>query len=262
MRSQTGWFLFLICPFVGIGLCFGDETWGDLKLRIVLAGKPPNLAPIPIPGQAPIPNQQLVINRTNQGIANIVLRLHRRSEQSFRIHPNLIDAPIDPLECVAEKGTFTPHVGFLRPGQRFILNNAGSDYIQPIFDSYGTKEESKRPLLPNEYLEKTFDRPNDRIVLLDCGIYPWMRAYLIPSTHPYVGISNEEGVIEIRKLPAGTPLPFQFLHESFYRGNLVLKNQTDGVKETWEKRCKTLTLKEGMNDLGTWEIQLDQFRVP
>lgn len=46
--------------------------------------------------------------------------------------------------------------------------------------------------------------PNEGIVELDSGTwYYWLRAYLIVSDHPYVGVSGVDGKVQLEQVPAG-----------------------------------------------------------
>ncbi len=37
-----------------------------------------------------------------------------------------------------------------------------------------------------------------------CDVHPWMSAYIAVFTHPFFGVSNEQGEVELKNLPAGT----------------------------------------------------------
>jgi hypothetical protein len=45
--------------------------------------------------------------------------------------------------------------------------------------------------------------------------HSWMHAYLIVLDHPFVSVSDDQGNVEIKDLPAGNELVFRVFHESF-----------------------------------------------
>ena len=51
-------------------------------------------------------------------------------------------------------------------------------------------------------LKKTFSKP-EVMVKIKCEVHPWMRAYAGVLEHPYFGTTGEDGVAEIKDLPAG-----------------------------------------------------------
>jgi hypothetical protein len=47
-----------------------------------------------------------------------------------------------------------------------------------------------------------------------CDVHPWMSAYLATFTHPFFGVSNSQGTVELNNLPAGT-FQIQAWHEKY-----------------------------------------------
>jgi len=47
-----------------------------------------------------------------------------------------------------------------------------------------------------------------------CDVHPCMSAYIGVFNHPFVGVSNEQGDVQLRNLPAGT-FQVQAWHEKY-----------------------------------------------
>ncbi len=91
------------------------------------------------------------------------------------------------------------------------------------------------------------------VISIDCNVHPWMKAFVIDKQHPFVGGSNEKGVIEISNLPAGAGAIFRIWHEAdsaIDQIEVAGKSQKLSRGNRWE-----MELKPGVNDLGT--IKLD-----
>jgi hypothetical protein len=85
---------------------------------------------------------------------------------------------------------------------------------------------------------------------ISCALHPWMSGYLLIHESPYMGVSDEDGKLEIKHLPAGK-WTFQFWQEK--AGNLR-RVERDGKATEWSKGRVELTIKAGANSLG--EIKL------
>jgi hypothetical protein len=80
-------------------------------------------------------------------------------------------------------------------------------------------------------------------VPIACNYHPWESAYILPREDPYVAITAKDGTFRIPKLPAGK-LEFQVWQER------------TGFLDTpqWPKGRFELTIKPGLNDLGTFKL--------
>jgi hypothetical protein len=47
-----------------------------------------------------------------------------------------------------------------------------------------------------------------------CDVHPWMSAYIATFAHPFFGVSNSQGTVELTNLPAGT-FQIQAWHEKY-----------------------------------------------
>jgi hypothetical protein len=88
-----------------------------------------------------------------------------------------------------------------------------------------------------------------------CSIHAWMSAWLFVQDHPYVGVSGEDGRIEIANLPQGE-WKFRAWHE--VPGWLTDVNR-DGRKVRWERGQFTVHVTPPETDLGDVQLSPEVF---
>jgi hypothetical protein len=64
-----------------------------------------------------------------------------------------------------------------------------------------------------EYTTRVFPKA-EPVFHVKCDVHPWMSAYLATFTHPFFGVSNSLGTVELGNLPAGT-FQIQAWHEKY-----------------------------------------------
>ncbi len=79
-----------------------------------------------------------------------------------------------------------------------------------------------------------------------------MKAFVVVQDHPFVGVSNEDGVLEIKGLPVGK-ISLKINHEMAKFKELTIGGKAYPVK----KGAFEVELKAGVNDLGTVELGSD-----
>ena len=92
-------------------------------------------------------------------------------------------------------------------------------------------------------LEKSEPAP----IPVDCNIHPWMKAYVVVLDHPFAAVSDENGEMTIKGLPAGEELVFRAYHESGSIKEVVI----GGKKDEWKRSKFEMEIEPGMNDMGT-----------
>ena len=96
-------------------------------------------------------------------------------------------------------------------------------------------------------------------MIVGCNIHTFMGGKLLVRKSPYAAVSQADGKFEIKNLPAGKELEFQFWHEK--KGNLkevALKGATGGKADT-KGRAKIM-IKAGSNDLGDIKLPASLFK--
>ncbi len=231
------------------------QGWGSVEGQFILDGAIPALDPLVVKGDkaakdpevcavAGVPNESLVVNSENNGIANICLYL-RKAPSS--IHPDLASSAEDEVEFDQKGCLFLPHVIIVRTDQKVRLVN--SDAIQHNVRTSPFANDPKNLILPpNDKVGTTIDMPQPELrtppVKVSCDIHAWMTGYWMVTDHPYVAVTDADGKFTIKNLPAGKHT-FRVWHE------------TAGYVETPQfKRDLEVTIEDGKT------LTLDPIKVP
>ncbi|NND99947.1 MAG: methylamine utilization protein [Pirellulaceae bacterium] len=250
--SATALILFCATPVLA------QEKTGDLKITFKLKGDAPELGNVdvttdkPFCGKKDVPDQRLIVNEDSKGIKNVVVYVYtgRRGtelpEQKPRNHK---------LNLANESCMFEPHVVLAQKGDTIevtnpdevghntnlgFFNNEAQNFTIPAGQSKTVKLEEAEPA----------------VIPVACNIHPWMLAHVLVVDHPFAGISDENGVLEIKGLPVGDEVVFRAWHEV---GTFKNEIYIDGEEEKWSSNKFELEIKPGMNDLGTVEVPVGEF---
>jgi plastocyanin len=152
------------------------------------------------------------------------------------------------------KCMFSPKITIARPGQTIDVKNSDKTGHNANFQFL--KNAPKNFLIPGGQTREYVLAPDlvePTSMPVNCDVHPWMKAFVIVKNHPYVGVTNAEGVLEIKDLPVGKDAIFRVWHEAAG----PIDQLTVGGKplklargNRWE-----MELKPGMNDLG--EVKID-----
>lgn len=207
--------------FAGSGQSVRAAEWGTIEGQFVIDGKvevpdkfPAGAAAVaakaPACAAAAIPDDSLIVNPANNGVANVFIYLNKAPAD---IHPDLKAVPtakktLDQLNC-----RFMPHGQTLRVGQ--TLNCINSDTEGHNTHTNPVASNGTNPLLPaNDKVGKDviFDVPDTLPVKVNCDIHGWMEAYVLVKDHPYVALTDADGKYKIENLPVGEHT-FRIWHE-------------------------------------------------
>ncbi|WP_442507738.1 methylamine utilization protein [Novipirellula sp. SH528] len=228
---------------------------GDLKLRFEYAGtaaEPTALVvnkDVEFCGKHPVMNERLLVNKDNKGIQNVVLYVY-----TGRGGSKLDEVPEKKSTHVLENNAcrFEPHIVICQTGDTLKVTNpdaVGHNANLPFF-----KNAAQNFLIPpgqekSVALEETEPAP----IPVECNIHPWMRAYVVVLEHPYVAKSDENGDLVIKDLPEGKELTFRVFHEAGKIDDVKI----NGKAEKWSRSRFDVTIKAGVNDLGTVVVPAD-----
>ncbi len=254
--------LALFASFVLAPMAHAQE-WADLTVQFVLDGDVPELKEPVTSADAfcakqKIPSERLVVNKDNKGIANMVFMIDAKLTKlpAEKIHPSMRDVPaahpvLDNVNCM-----FVPHVFHVRAGQTIDVKNSDQTGHNAKFVFFNNDEWNQViPIGGTKSL--TVKKAESGPSKVECNIHPWMSAYHVVTDHPYVGISDSNGMVKIEKLPAGMELTFKMWHEAQNKFDEVSVN---GKSESWKKGNVKLTLKAGANELGKVSLKPDKFK--
>ncbi|MEM7474547.1 MAG: methylamine utilization protein [Planctomycetota bacterium] len=231
----------------------------SLKVKFVLDGKAPKPTEVdgnnkdPICTQLEILKEELIVGKGGE-IKYIAMYLDTRSTD--------IDLPEFPVPeekpVLDNKGcVFVPHVFKLRAGQVLTVKNsdaAGHNANFQFFNNDGVN------MLVPANNKKDMDKAKvaePAPIPIECNIHPHMRSYIIVTDHPYVGISDEKGVLEIKDLPVGE-VTFKIWHEHSVKS--LDKGELNGEEEKWRRGQIEVELTPGENDLGTIKFKRELFK--
>lgn len=236
------------------------KKWGTLRAKFVLDGSPKEVAKInvvqdPICAQFPITSEVMLVSKDG-GIRNMVVYMDSKSAVKD-IHPDLAKPSKDEVVLDNKACVFAPHILPVRVGQTVKVTNSDTTGHNANFTLFNNK--SVNFLVPGGGSKSTekFEQDEPAPTPVDCNIHPWMKAHLIVQAHPYIGVSGEDGTLEIEKLPVGK-VTFKVWHES--QSGALDDVNVAGKKQKWARGKVEIEIKEGLNDLGVVKIPTSEFK--
>ena len=232
------------------------QDTATLKLKIVVEGTLP--APAPIANVADAycaenkPTSDKVIASGSGDLANFAL-IFDEEKSKLKVPANLAQAEKVTHELDNNKCLFNPKVLVVRPGQTILVKNSDQTGHNANFKMFKNKP-ANFLVPPGKTMEYQFAEGlvEPSAMPITCDVHPWMTAFVIVKPHPYVGVSSDDGVIEIKDLPVGSGAIFRLWHESI--GAISEINVAGkAVKLTRGNRWE-MDLKPGVNDLGVVKI--------
>ncbi len=253
--------------FAASGIQDSAAEWADLKLTFIYdASECPlrkRIAPLADASCMPLSlmplSEELMVDPATMGIQNIAMYLDPKNSglQDSDTHPELRRPSIEPTLFHLRGCVFEPHVFISRVGQKIKLINSDEYGHNPNFAFFANEPES-RMHPPGHSVDIELAASEKAPSPVHCNIHPWMRAYVLVFNHPYVGISDHQGVLKIERLPVGKVINFKVWHENMEKS---IDQVTLQDKPTlWTKGNVQLTLHSGMNDLGVVKIRPERFK--
>jgi hypothetical protein len=196
----------------GYGSLAGTITYeGDAQpLPPLFAKGDPNVKDAAVCAAEPIPNESLIVNPSNKGLANVIVFLDKRPAN---IKPELAKPPVDPVFFDQKGCVFHPHVLLVQSGQPLLVisddsiphNTHTRPKRNPEFNQLiAPKDRSGRPC--------DYKKAEPLPLSVVCDLHTWMKAYHFPLDHPYAAVTDKDGNFKIEGLPAGK-LSFNVWHE-------------------------------------------------
>jgi hypothetical protein len=208
--------------------------WGTIEGQFVFDGEVPTPALFVKKGDAavkdaaicsaePIPDESLVVNPSNNGIANVFVFL-RKAE---KVHPDLKASAEKEVVFDQKNCRFRPHAMVIRTDQTVLCKSDDNC-------SHNTHSFPQRNNTEN-FVIASIDRKGIPIKMklaeaapidVRCDIHSWMSAKWLIVDHPYAAVTDADGRFKIEKLPVGTH-KFRVWHE---RAGLIEKEWSVEVK--------------------------------
>lgn len=207
--------------------------YGNLVGTVTYEGTPPDLKPIITAGDQtvkdpavcaaqPVPDESLVVNPQNKGIANAVIFLEKRPAS---IKPELAEPPTDPVYFDQKGCRFMPHVLAVRVGQPLLIVSEDSIPHNTMNDPKRNSQ-FNQTILPNDRkgVPLKYTKPESAPIEAKCSYHAWMKAYHFPIDHPYVAVTDKDGNFKIEGLPAGKH-SFNVWHERGPAGSGLIERK-------------------------------------
>lgn len=251
--------LALVACCCGLPSVHAEET-ATLKAKFVFDGKEP--AAIPVQGKNRDPfcaNLDLKVKPLqvgkNGGIKYVALYIYERTTE---IELPKLPADADEEIVLDNNGClFDPPVLKIQAGQTLTVKNSDDCGHNANFGFINAK--GQNPLIPQKgSVDIDIKVGEPAPIEVSCSIHPWMKAHVIVTEHPFVGLSNEEGEIVIENLPVGT-VTFKAWHQ-FAKKSLD-EVSVNGEATDWRRGRFEIDLKPGVNDLGTITLSPDLFEL-
>jgi plastocyanin len=117
-------------------------------------------------------------------------------------------ATLDQKGCV-----YIPHVMGMMAGQPLLILN--SDATLHNIHPMPVTNAGFNIGMPIQGMKQTRVFPKTEPAFhVKCDVHPWMSAYIATFAHPFFGVSNSQGIVELINLPAGT-FQIQAWHEKY-----------------------------------------------
>ncbi len=239
-----------------------EKKWGTLKAKFVLDGTPPARKKVtgvqdPICAALPLESESMLVSKDG-GIQNLVLQMFVDKQNPVKdIHPDLAMPKTPEVVLDNNKCTFIPHILVARVGQAVNVKNGDATGHNANFQLFNNQGENFLVPAGGSKVGKQFTKDEVAPMPIDCNIHPWMKAFVVITSHPYVGVTDENGVVEIPNLPVGK-ITFKAWHES--QDKFLDEANVDGKPQKWAKARFEYEIKEGVNDLGVIKISAKKFK--
>lgn len=231
--------------------------YADLKATVVLKGKAPTPDPIATTGAycgtLKLTTESLVVNPDNNGIANVVLYPDPKKFDAKQGDPS-VKPPVAKPVLDNNKCRFVPHVLVITAGQELEVKNSDPEGHNANF-AFLNNDPSNKQIPAKGSMKMKVPQAEPAPIPVTCGSHSWMKAHVVVQDHPFVGVSDEKGQIEIKGLPAGK-ISLKIFQEAGRFKEIKVNGKTVPVK----RGAFEIELKPGMNDLGTIELDAGDFK--
>ena len=246
--------LSIFCLLV-LSAATAQAQWGDLTAKFVYAGKAPAPKALTIDkdpqfcGKHNLKDESLVVNVANGGIMNVVVYLSPAAGDKVTAHPDYAKTAKDEVHVDNKNCRYDPHIVLMRQTQTLVIGNpdpVGHNSKGDLFANGGFND-----LIPAKgSIKKTFAQPEKQMSPLACSIHPWMSGYLLVKDDPYAAVSDADGKLTIKNLPAGKWTFTVWQESAGYLDEVTLA----GKATKWMRGKVTVDIKAGVNDLGEVKV--------
>jgi plastocyanin len=121
--------------------------------------------------------------------------------------------PQTPVTLDQKGCVYIPHVMGMRAGQPLVILNSDATlhniHPMPVINAGFNIGMPVQGMKQTRFFQKV-----EPVFHVKCDVHPWMSAYIATFAHPFFGVSNGQGTVELGGLPAGT-FQIQAWHEKY-----------------------------------------------
>jgi hypothetical protein len=225
--------------------------YGTLVGTVTYDGSPRDLPPLVAAGDSSlkpedqkvcaataVPNESLVVNPANKGLANAIIFLEKRPGN---IKPELATPPAEKVLFDQKGCRFFPHVLVMQIGQPLLV--VSDDSIPHNTHTRPKRNpEFNKLIAANERagVACVYKKPESGPISVVCDLHTWMKAYHFPIDHPYAAVTDKDGHFKIEGLPAGKH-SFNIWHENAPGGAQLLDRKLQITIEVDKETRKDLS---------------------
>jgi hypothetical protein len=221
-------------PAAGGAAYDAAKSTASVKITVKWAGAAPTPTLVPITAsQSDCPHEaQVWAERTVVGAGGALGNTFVSASDGP--HKKMSGLPDSPAVTLDQHGCmYVPHVFGLRAGQMFTVKNSDGTKHNVHARPNKNKNEINQSQDPNQKNEFKFDQ-TETAIPFNCDVHSWMNATAFVLDHPFFGVTDAAGNVEIKGLPAGD-YTFKLWHEGM----------TPATAQTGVKSEFTITLKDG-----------------
>ena len=205
--------------------------------------------------------EDVIVDPKTKGIQNVIIWLeHKEGPDSLPIHPSLKKKATVSKELDNKNCRFAPRVTVLNTGQTLKIGNQDAIAHQATLYCFRNEpisvslvREQKKPV------SYSFPKEEPLPVKITCPIHPWMKAWLVIKSHPYVAVTDAKGTFELKHLPVGN-WTFRAWHESVgYLTNVSITVENNTTQTTWKSGRFPVEIANRKQHLGTITISEREF---
>jgi hypothetical protein len=239
--------LCLLCVTFGSALAQERPT---LTVTVTWDGELPKLKPVVIPdgfrqrnpdearfcetcgGKGSLDDESVVVDARSRGLRDVAVSLVGVPDDLKRDLPPPV---LDYNDC-----RFEPRVQFVVLGSSIRVKNSDAFVHNARILGRGNRE-LWNALVPAEDGVDTTPLRAPGVYSVFCDVHPWMRAWLIGTRTPWVGVSDARGRVTFEGIPAGTEVTVHLWHPTLGRA------QVRSVVAEGGTELKPLTQKDFKN---------------
>ena len=232
-----------------------QAQFADVKCTFVYSGTLPVPQQVGVVNGMPIYSDMLRVNSLNSGISDITLfpvsADPRKPLDVSKFDPKVrLDAPV-----IEHRGfQFAPHVVVMQAGQNLTIKN--SDLTVANLNITFFNNPTNLPMIPpgGQHVVN-LPKAEPGMALVSCALHAWMEAGLFVLDHPFIAVSDSDGLVVLKGLAPGKT-KFKIVHRLAKLTELKIHGQSYPVT----RGSFEIELQPGVNDWGTIELSSREFK--